>query len=187
VIGFVSNSQRAVAQNQQGETVTINPAQLPLPVKGSLGISGTVAATQSGAWNVGLTGTPNVNVANPATAPALTLDISKSASQHVQLICFKVYLNCLEGSAQTPYVVPTGQNLIVTSVDVFAVGVGDVIFEFPGPVGFGRIWIYPGDGFTHSFQYPSGIVFAAGYTFAGNNVTFGSTSQAILQGFLTPV
>jgi hypothetical protein len=37
---------------------------------------GGVAATQSGTWNVGLTGTPNVNVANPATAPALFLNVN---------------------------------------------------------------------------------------------------------------
>jgi len=73
VIGSLMNSQRAVAQNQQGETVTINPAQLPLPVKGSLGVSGTVAATQSGSWNVGITGIPLFkNVDEPGRSPFLS-------------------------------------------------------------------------------------------------------------------
>jgi hypothetical protein len=45
-------------------------------VTGSTTVSGTLAATQSGAWNVGINGTPNVNVANPATAPALFLNVN---------------------------------------------------------------------------------------------------------------
>src|SRR5215467_10748641 len=39
---------------------------LPVTLQGTGSISGTVAATQSGTWNVGITGTPAVNLANPA-------------------------------------------------------------------------------------------------------------------------
>ena len=76
-IGTMMNSHPALGQAPGGgPTVTINPGQLPLPVKGSTTVAGTVAATQSGTWNVGVTGTPNVNVANPATAPALFLNVN---------------------------------------------------------------------------------------------------------------
>src|ERR1051326_4393671 len=40
-----------------------------LPISGSTTVAGTVAASQSGPWTVGITGTPNVTVTNPATAP----------------------------------------------------------------------------------------------------------------------
>jgi hypothetical protein len=104
VIGTVLNTRRVASQGPPGGMAVniVNP--LPVPVTGATTVSGAVAATQSGAWNVGITGTPNVKVTNPVTAvgitgtpnvnvantvatPVLTLDISKSASQHVELIC----------------------------------------------------------------------------------------------------
>jgi hypothetical protein len=57
VIGTLMNSPHAIVQGAGGgPTVTIDPTQLPLHVTGSTTIAGTVAATQSGAWNVGITG-----------------------------------------------------------------------------------------------------------------------------------
>jgi hypothetical protein len=76
VIGSVMNSHQSTLQGAGGPTVTIDQAQLPLPVQGSLGVSGTVAATQSGNWNVGITGTPNVKVTNAATAPVLFVNVN---------------------------------------------------------------------------------------------------------------
>lgn len=64
VIGSVMNSRQSIVQGAAGPTVTIDQAQLPLPVQGSLGVSGSVAATQSGPWNVEITGTPAVNINN---------------------------------------------------------------------------------------------------------------------------
>jgi hypothetical protein len=51
IIGTIMNSHQSVAQAAGGPTVTIDPDQLPLPVQGSLGI----------------TGTANVNVVNSAS------------------------------------------------------------------------------------------------------------------------
>jgi len=57
-LGTVMNRQAAQAQG--GPTVTIG-APIPLPVSGTVAVTGnvatagTVAATQSGPWNVGLT------------------------------------------------------------------------------------------------------------------------------------
>ena len=77
VIGSLMNSQQStVHAAAAGPTVNIDPTQLPLPVQGSLGVSGTVAATQSGSWNVGITGTPNVQVVNPATAPQFFINLN---------------------------------------------------------------------------------------------------------------
>jgi hypothetical protein len=76
VIGYLMNSQQAVAQGPPGGLAVniVNP--VPVPVTGSTTVSGSVAAMQSGAWNVGINGTPNVNVTNPATAPALFLNVN---------------------------------------------------------------------------------------------------------------
>jgi hypothetical protein len=56
IVGTIMNSHQAKAQGPpNGLAVNIvNP--VPLPVTGSTSVSGTVAATQSGTWNVGITG-----------------------------------------------------------------------------------------------------------------------------------
>ena len=64
------NSTRTVVQ-AGGPTVTIDPTELPLPVSGSATVSGTVAATQSGPWNVGILGTPTFGLA-PGSSVAIS-------------------------------------------------------------------------------------------------------------------
>jgi len=185
-IGTVMNSHPALGQAVAGPTVTINPNQLPLPVAGSTTVSGTVAATQSGTWNVGINGTPNVHVATAITAPLLVLDISHSASQHVTIFCLEPCST--QGSYPNPYVVPAGQNLVLTSVDInslYTSGGTSLLLETGSPAAFPvGIWNLPGDGFTHSFQYPSGLVFPAGFSFGFPNIVK-NNATVILQGFLT--
>jgi hypothetical protein len=76
VVGTIMNSHQAEAQGPPGgmSVNIVNPS--PVPVTGSTTVSGTVAATQSGSWNVGITGTPKVNVTNSATAPVLSLNVN---------------------------------------------------------------------------------------------------------------
>jgi hypothetical protein len=76
IIGTIMNSQQAVAQGPPGGMAVRIVDPLPVPITGSTTVSGTVAATQSGGWSVGINGTPNVNVTNPATAPVLSLNLS---------------------------------------------------------------------------------------------------------------
>jgi hypothetical protein len=52
---------------------------LPLPITGTATVSGTVGATQSGAWNINVANSPSVSVANPATAPVLVRDVENPA------------------------------------------------------------------------------------------------------------
>jgi len=136
-----------------------------------------------------------VQVANTTTAPALTLDVAKSASQHVELVCNSDVVlglprNCsaLPGGGE-PYVVPAGQNLVVTPIDAFATkatGSSSCFFFVPS-VGIAvfRPLVVPNDGLTHVFPYPSGIVFPAGYTFNSTNFTFTGNAELFLDGFLT--
>src|SRR5439155_26086314 len=48
----------------------VNTSSEPVPVQGTATVNGTVQAAQSGGWNVGINGTPNVNVANTAAVNA---------------------------------------------------------------------------------------------------------------------
>lgn len=48
----------------------------PVTVGGNVGVSGTVPATQSGAWSVGITGTPSVNIANTSVPISGSVTIS---------------------------------------------------------------------------------------------------------------
>ena len=127
-----------------------------------------------------------VDVANTTAAPALTLDISKSASQHVELSCAPA--GCFLLSSFLPYVVPAGQNLVVTSVDISTeccAGNAQLNID-TGSTGEG--WLVPNDTLTHSFQYPSGIVYPAGVTFNSTVVSMNANVAFVfLEGFLTPI
>jgi len=131
-----------------------------------------------------------VQVANTAAAPAITQDVPHLASQHLELIC-EATIGCAvpNPSSLTPYVVQAGQNFVVTSVDILGTGgdpsgVAALALVLPA-AGLSRIWRVPDDGYTHSFQYPSGYVFPAGYTFVSANVSTFNLSIAYLEGFLT--
>jgi len=129
------------------------------------------------------------------------MDISKSALRYVELICDNLPSgHCTQvggagkGGGGT-YIVPSGQNLVVTSVEITGApgGAGSMsLYVFSQSSG-GDQWVVPNDGNTHSFQFPgSGIVYPAGFTFNSSNVIFfgnfgNITPSAILVGFLTPI
>ena len=179
------NRQAAQAADPAGPTVTIG-APLPLPVTGSVAVTGNVGII--GTPNVSVMGTPNVRVANTLTAPALTLDISKSASQHVGLLCSQLNppnTTCFLNGTTAPYVVPAGQNLMVTSVDIKGYGGGGIVQLITQLI---EMWVVPNDGFMHSFQYPSGVVYPGGFVFNSPNIfSSGEFNYGYLQGYLTPI
>lgn len=131
-----------------------------------------------------------VQVANTTAAPALTLDISKSAAQGVNLFC--TVNQCVNSGGVVAYVVPAGQNLIVTSLDIFSAGTGESFEITPGPVNNpyqGTIFTVAGDRFTHEFLIPSGIAFPAGTALDATHILCSDTTQiaAWLHGFLSPI
>jgi hypothetical protein len=111
VIGAVMNSRQAAAQGPpDGLAVRIvNP--LPVPVNGSTTVSGTIGATQSGLWNVGITnGTATTpifvkNVDEPGRAPY---------QQEVQTaaVCDASFCNANFNFAP----VPAGKRLVIKTV-----------------------------------------------------------------------
>ena len=105
--------------------IVVNTSGQPVPValQGTTTVGGTVAARQSGDWNVGLTGTPNVNVSNvptvmignPASSPVLVADGGKTPAR---------YSLDLDNTSTSNYPevvpeVPVGKTFIVTYLTVF--------------------------------------------------------------------
>src|SRR5260370_27295705 len=83
----------------------------PLPVQG------TVGATQSGVWNVGITGGA-VNVANSESSPVLTRDIDNGARRPLQK-SFCVSFGSKTGSCfgvSDVFSVPDGERLVIEQV-----------------------------------------------------------------------
>jgi len=108
VIGTLMNSRQSVAQGAGGPTVTIDPSQLPLPVKGSATISGTVAATQSEAWHVGIVGTPTVTIGGPLPVP-----VTPTVTQPIQVEVIRGLGELTSGFNAVVYVVPAKKRLAV--------------------------------------------------------------------------
>lgn len=175
-IGTIMNSRQSVVQGAGGPTVTIDPAQLPLHVTGSTTATGTVAATQSGLWNVGITGQPiNVNVSSLPSSPIPTIDQFKLASNIVELgapgfpgFASSVSSILPDGSVVFNFVVPANMNLVITSVQFSPIsqGAGTHVVELQrrSQMGSGReLWVVPNTG-TTVFQFADGgIVLPAGW------------------------
>ncbi len=84
----------------------------PLPVQG------TVGATQSGPWNVGITG-GTVNVANSASSPVFARDVDNAARQPFQKnLCIPISGAFLPFCSGIPdsFVVPDGKRLVIEQV-----------------------------------------------------------------------
>ncbi len=69
--GDISVKSAGAASTATSTPVNVNVTNVPLPVTGTMTatVAGSVAASQAGAWNVGITGTPTVAVVLPATKP----------------------------------------------------------------------------------------------------------------------
>jgi|SRR5215831_4320664 len=134
---LISAGQNAAqAQGGSGPTVTIG-SPLPLP------INGTVGATQSGTWNVGITGIPSVNVGTPtvnlgagntvgingtvqvgssASSPVLVRDLDAAARHAFQASTTLTLSGSTTIQEATITSVPTGKRLVIESIIVQALG-----------------------------------------------------------------
>jgi hypothetical protein len=94
LIGSVMNSHTAIVQGAGGPTVTIDQAQLPLPVNGTVNVGGSVV----------ISGTPTVNLNNSAGNPVFTRDVD-SGRQPFQVT--------IEGYVFTPFTVPINKRFVI--------------------------------------------------------------------------
>jgi hypothetical protein len=108
-----------------------------------------------------------VQVSNTPAAPAITLDVSRLASQNVQLLCVGIQ-NCAQilpdGTSPAPfYIVPAGSSLVITSVQINTAGAGSVQMTQgnSSAVSTRAFWTFAAGG-SFEFQYLSGIVISSG-------------------------
>jgi hypothetical protein len=140
-----------------------------------------------------------VEVTNTTANPAVTEDISKQASQIVHLTTLgKANVNPATmtqlhqyipgGTFGPPYVVPAGQNLVITSIEASVMTAGNNYLNLYDNTTIGQreYWYLPNPGLTQ-LTFPSGFVFPAGssvYVYIGGE---GSTTQMVVDvhGYLT--
>jgi hypothetical protein len=139
-----------------------------------------------------------VQVTNTTENPALTQDISREASQIVHLTTQgKANVNPATmtqlhqyfpgGTFGPAYVVPAGENLVITSVEASVITAGNNYLNLYDNTTIGQreIWYLPNVGLTQ-LQFPSGFVYPAGssvYVYIGGD----ATTQMIVDvhGYLT--
>jgi hypothetical protein len=128
-----------------------------------------------------------VQVVNTIANPAVTQDTSKAASQIVHLttlgkaavnpsVMTQLHQYIPGGTFGPTYVVPSGQNLVITSIEasVLTANVNTYLNLYDNTtIGQREIWYLPSVG-TTQLQFPSGFVYPAGssvYVYVGGTTT----------------
>lgn len=137
-----------------------------------------------------------VQVVNTPANPVPSDEVSLSAAQTVGIQCQMganaICAQILPGGAvaTTAYSVPSGQNLVITEIDVTTqVGSAPCFFGIvPVNTSTGRAIsqdvVFPSDGLTHQFSFRNGIVWPPSsliQQFGCNDL------DTILRGYLTPI
>jgi hypothetical protein len=137
-----------------------------------------------------------VNVTNTAASPAISQGVSQLASQNVFLAAAAPVGGSSGFSQEFPdgslsisaFVVPSGQSLVVTSLEVFPLTNPGTytIFISNGVSGKKRELLAAPAAYSTQFQFPSGIVFPAGESPQFFNL-FSSPEQVTvyMHGYLT--
>jgi hypothetical protein len=113
-----------------------------------------------------------VTITNSADNPAVIQGVSQLTTQNVYLVCRaspggsnQCVRELPDGTASsTPFIVPTGESLVVTTVEIIPVGTNQgpyIVAIFNGRSGAGRKTLVAPPVFSTQYQYPSGIVFPA--------------------------
>jgi hypothetical protein len=135
-----------------------------------------------------------VNVTNTAAGPAIVQSVSQLASQNVFLQAAvapgdsEVAFRTLPDGSQVSFAVPTGQSLILTTIEITpnAGGASFGLIENQSNGSVREFYNLPPGPYTNMFQYPTGIVFSAGESVKVVNT--GITGAALLfnlRGYLT--
>src|SRR5262252_6427925 len=141
--GVLISGSHNVAQAGPGSAAVSITSPLPLPITGTATVSGTVGATQSGTWNVGITGIPSVDVGTPtvnlgagntvgingtvqvgssASSPVLVRDLDAAARHAFQASTTLTLSGSTTIQEATITSVPTGKRLVIESIIVQALG-----------------------------------------------------------------
>jgi hypothetical protein len=130
-----------------------------------------------------------VQVVNTAAAPAITQDVSRLASQNVELSCNPTCSQVLASPTLGfvlggTFTVPAGQHFVISTIqlDITGGGVTELSQQIGSITSTGRTTLLTTAAGTYQYQYPSGIVIEA-----GNSLSFGSgvLNIAYIYGYLT--
>ena len=139
-----------------------------------------------------------VEVVNTPATPAFTQDVSKTASQIVELqglvspgATTAPISVTPAGASGGPFKVPAGQKFVITTVEIVPLSLttGFTTLSLEQNSGTGReSWQVSNSTSITQLQYPSGIVMAAGaepqlFIFTGNGNPVGE--QVAIHGYLT--
>lgn len=147
-----------------------------------------------------------VEITNTAASPVIAQGIGQQAAQIVQIECGNTVWGQYPGGCiavlpttvsapSTNYTVPSGQTLVITSVDILSGAASspctssaepfmEAYFPDLGKYATRKQWIVPGGTGTAHYVYPSGFLFAS-----GSEPNFGNggtcTITLDLSGYLT--
>jgi hypothetical protein len=113
------------AQPQPVLVTNTGSQQVPVSIASLPAMSGTVAATQSGTWTFGLSGTPSVTIANLPAAPLPVRDVD--ASNRIELYVFEASEQNVPGLNLVFDPLPPG-NILLDHVSYFCVTDGSPLF-----------------------------------------------------------
>jgi len=108
--------------------VTNTAAQaVPVAIQGTTVVSGSVAATQQGAWNVGISGTPTVSISSassvhiigPAATSPIPVAIVNEGSRQPFQQQVQITTNQSSGIGEAILQVPAGWRLVVEHINAF--------------------------------------------------------------------
>lgn len=138
-----------------------------------------------------------VQVANNLANPVPSQDVYRSVTQMVTLVCDAVGPTpgpCIQigpsGALGAAYVIPTGQNLVITDIDIVPpAGTGVSSFSIqpsPGPSAHIEYrFFFANDGTTHQLHFQSGLVYASGASLLAIGYS-GTGLDFFARGYLTP-
>jgi len=158
-------TQNVIVTNPATNPVQVKVTNTPLPVSGSVGITGTVPVSGS----VGITGTPSVNIAN---TPTVNVGNSIKPSQLVKSISSSNCSSPLADHQSFDVNIPAGMVLVAKRVlALFNVAASTpvqlIIRRNDDPTGFDDIggWLGSSDengNVAHEFDFSSGVVVRSG-------------------------
>ncbi|HEY4009496.1 MAG TPA: hypothetical protein VGM11_05050 [Acidobacteriaceae bacterium] len=139
-----------------------------------------------------------VQVTNTATNPVVTQGVSQQAGQIVNLWCGQTAayppLPCKEESPTTgnalgtAYTVPSGQSLVVTSIDITPFSPCSATHRVSlsnGPGYEYAYWNVLSSNASDHYTFPSGIVFAPGMQISSTTTDSSCQDVVFVQGYLT--
>src|SRR5262249_3864376 len=117
-----AHSSSAAPAPGPDSVMVVNTSANPVPTlaQGTTNVAGTVQASQSGTWNVGISGTPTFQVGNTASNPVFVSDVNEPAMHPFQARA-DVPLNAGSASATLGIQVPAGKRLAIKFVSALAV------------------------------------------------------------------